>query len=357
METLYRLLGRLTPRRPPPDSPERIVIIKPCCIGDVVLATATLGAVRAHYPAAHITFAVGAWSLAAVDGHPDADAFLSLGAGANPARQPVRLARLLRGGRFDLALSLVRSPWMSAALLLSGIPHRVGLDSGGRGFGYTVRVPANPADERHEARVYLDVAAALGAPVDGRRARVPVIADVPRPAEDYVVIAPAGGQNPGMTLSAKRWPPHNFARLGDALAESLGVALVLVGGPDDGDILRAVGDVLAQPPIIHAGTLSFAQIAALAHGARGYIGNDTGLTHLAAAVGAPTVMIMGPSSPHRYAPYADDVLTLWKPVTLHAGGVAMADDSRWDWERDGISAADAIPQIIDFLRTERTQAR
>lgn len=320
------------------------------------MATATLSALRAYYPAAHITFAVGGWSRHVINLHPHLDAVLDVGAHANPARHPRQLARRLRAGGFDLAISLERSPLMSAALWLSGIPHRAGLDSAGRGFCYTVRVPVNPAHSRHEAQIYLDVAGALGAPTAGFYANVPLnpadVAWVQKsfPVRDYVVIAPVGGQNPGMTFDAKRWPVQNFAALADAITESLGWRVVLIGGPQDGDIVEAVEATMQATAQMFIGALSFGQIAALAHGGRGYIGNDTGLTHLAAAAGARTVMILGPSDPARYAPFVPDALALWKPTDLQPGGVASADVDSWDWARDGISAADAIPQVLAYLR-------
>jgi ADP-heptose:LPS heptosyltransferase len=95
--------------------------------------------------------------------------------------------------------------------------------------------------------------------------------------------------------------------------------------------------------------LSFGEIAALARGARLYIGNDTGLTHLAAAAGAKTVMILGPSDPNRYAPFAPDSLALWKPAALPGGGVAAGAPTDWDWARDGISVDEAEQQIRAWL--------
>ena len=123
--------------------PKRVVLILPCCIGDVVMATATLQALRRGWPEAHITWAVGGWSKQAVDHHPLLDAILDTGPAALPVKSPhgfVRFVSQLRGGHFDLAVSLVRSPLMSLAVRLSGIPQRAGLDSAGRGFGYNLRV-------------------------------------------------------------------------------------------------------------------------------------------------------------------------------------------------------------------------
>ena len=99
------------------------------------------------------------------------------------------------------------------------------------------------------------------------------------------------------------------------------------------------------------GDLTFAEIAALANESILYLGNDTGLTHLAAAAGAKTVMILGPSDPQRYAPYAPRALALWKPAAVLRGGVAAGSPADWDWSRDGIGVLEAERQIWEWLNT------
>ena len=355
----YSWLARLFPTRPAPPNPRRIVLVLPCCIGDVVLGTATLQALRRAYPDAHITWAVGSWSKAAIEHHDLLDEILDTGEAALPVRTPaglLRFVRQLRAGRYDLLVSLVRSPLMSIAALLSGIPHRAGLDSAGRGFGCTVRVPIDPDQPRHEAEIYLDIARALGLNTAGCRANVPV-RDADRQSlrtrlgsiGDYIVLNPAGGRNPGMVMDVKRYPPHQLAELGNRLAQRLNAAVVLVGGPGDEALIDAVQGVLRQPSHRFVGQLSFGQIAALAHDARLYLGNDTGLTHFAAAAGAKTVMILGPSDPARYAPFAPNALALWKPAAVHQRGVASGTPESWDWARDGISVDEAEAQIVAWL--------
>ena len=209
--TLYSLLSRLLPTRAAPKNPRRIVLILPCCIGDVVLATATLAALRRGYPDAHITWAVGSWSKGAVEHHPMLNAILDSGADALPVRSPrglLRFVRQLRAGRYDLAVSLVRSPLMSAAVWLSGIPHRAGLDSAGRGFGYTIRAPIDPNQPRHEADIYLDGARALRLDGSGCRANVPVreqeqvlsLLEGQGVQQPFIVVNPAGGRRPSPTI-------------------------------------------------------------------------------------------------------------------------------------------------------------
>jgi heptosyltransferase II len=350
--------------------PGRIVIILPCCIGDVVLGTVALGALRRAFPQAHIAWAAGAWSRAAIERHPDLSAVIDIGPSALPVKSLTgfaRFVRTLRTGRFDLAISLVRSPLMSVAALLTGIPQRAGLDSAGRGFGYTVRAPIDPGIERHEAEIYLDVVRALGVDTAGITARIPPHADDVSVAQaaltaldvdgPFAVVNPAGGNNPGMALAAKRFPPDRLAVVVRGLQDA-GYSIVLAGGPDDGLHISALQREFGRnaPPSL-AGVLTLRQIGALASLSSLYVGNDTGLTHLAAASGARTAMIMGPSSPRRYAPFTPDSIAVWKPVVLPSRGVAAGVPSGWDWAQDGISPEEALDQILSFVQRARTLPR
>jgi heptosyltransferase-2/heptosyltransferase-3 len=344
-----------------------MVLILPCCIGDVVLATATLAALRRGYPGAHLTWAVGGWSKGAVEHHNLLNDVLDTGTEALPVRSLGglwRFVRQLRAGRFDLAVSLVRSPLMSLAVWLAGIPYRAGLDSAGRGFGYNIRTPVNPDQPRHEAEIYLDVARALRLDTTGCYANVPVREPEQAAVRDwlahqgmvgaFMVVNPCGGRNPGMVMDSKRWPPEHFAALADRLSVLLGVGVVLLGGPGEHDrqIVAHVKTHMRVAALSAVGSLSFWQIAALAKLSRLYIGNDTGLTHLAAAAGGPTVMILGPSDPARYAPFTPRSLALWRPAAISQRGVVRGAPTDWDWARDGIGVAEAEARILAFLRAD-----
>ena len=94
---------------------------------------------------------------------------------------------------------------------------------------------------------------------------------------------------------------------------------------------------------------SWGEIAALARLSHLYVGNDTGLTHLAAAAGARTVMILGPSDPARYAPFSPTSIALWKPTPLPSSGVSSGAPVHWNWARDGITVDEAERAMVEFL--------
>ena len=151
--------------RPPKDlsNISSILVIKPCCIGDLVLATPAIGQLRKQFPNAKIAVATGQWSKDILRNNPDVDEIIDsrqVGVGSGRIREYLSLVSQLKDGDFQLCLVLDRSPLVSLLPFLAGIPVRVGLDSKGRGFPLNVRVPVT--EDRHEAELYLDTVRAPG---------------------------------------------------------------------------------------------------------------------------------------------------------------------------------------------------
>ena len=353
----YSMLTRVFPANASVSKPGRIVFVRPCCIGDAVMATAALKALREAFPKAHITWAIGPWSARAIEHHPAVDAILDPGADM-PLRSPTmffRFVKRLRAGDFDLAVSLVRSPLMSLALYLSGIPVRAGLDSGGRGFGYNLRVPIDQNAREHESEIYLKVVSAIAGQELHAHANLPVSAaaraalrkrlNAASIAPPYIVAHPGGGVNPGARLESKRFPLKQFAETLDLIAAQNGAGLILLGGPGDGELVAALERQLETRAVGWVDELSFQEIGALAAAALVYIGNDSGLTHLAAASGAKTVMIMSATDPRRYAPYAPDSLA----IRIQGAGVQVhsaAQPDPLDWPDIGRDVICALAHVL-----------
>lgn len=344
------------------DTPSRILLYKPCCIGDVVLTTPLLAALRRAYPDAHITWAVGTHSVQVIADHPLIDATLPTGRAANPAR-PItglgQLVRQIRGGNYTLAVIPVRSLFAGLAIKLAGIPVRAGLDSAGRGRFHTIRATIDPAEVRHEADIYLDVGRALGIDVNDCWANIPVtdqamqrILVPPERRPGLVVVHVGGGKNPGMTMAEKRPPVALLANVAARAAAQMRGQIAVIGSRED----RARADELHEHlhganPISLINILDFQQLAALGKIAALVIGPDTGVVHLMAAAGAKTVMIFGPSDPRRYAPFVPpgQAAAPWKPYSLPEGGVASGPPSDWSWEEYGVTAREVWEEAKTLL--------
>jgi lipopolysaccharide heptosyltransferase II len=334
---LLRIPFRLASRGASFNTPSSVLIIKPCCLGDVLLATPVIAALRQTFPGARIDFAVGGWARAMVENNPHLDGLVDCGrvgsGGRYSWREYLDLVRRIRAGRYEACFVLDRSPLISLLPYLGGVPQRVGLNSQGRGFSLTLGVPV--VGLKHETELYLDTARAVGVEVnmprlefyptdEDRRHVAEMLRAVPQAS--LVVIHPAGGSNPGMILSAKRWPPQRFAALADRLIKERRAQVFLVGGPDDGAIAATIKDGMRQEPWDLTGQLTLGQLGALLERCDLFIGHDTGAMHLAVAVSTPVVAIFGPSDPRMYGPCSENSVALWHDV----GCNPCLSHGRWD---------------------------
>ncbi len=318
-----------------PDEPRRILVVKPCCLGDGLMSTPAIAAVSERYPGATIDVATGAWTRPAFESNPRIRRIVSsdpiLGGRAPSPIDALRFVRRLARGQYDLALVMERSLIVAALVAASRIRRRVGFDSGGRGLPHTDRVPVPPI--AHEADLYLRLARAAGA------------AGTPRPMEfavpphasavmaqalrdrgiegPYAVLHPGGGTNPGMHLLTKRWPADRFAEIARRLVQC-DLIPVVAWSEHDRDAADAV--LAACPAARSCGPLAdIASLGALAARARLYLGNDTGPSHVATAVGVATFVIFGPSDERRYGPWRPEGSAAAPAVAIAEPPLAMAD--------------------------------
>lgn len=304
---------------------QRVVVIKPCCMGDLLISTPAIAALRKALPTSYISLAVGDWSRPAVANNPRIDALIDspVGGPSAIAADYLKLARFIRQEHFGAALVLDRSPMLNAAPYLAGVPVRAGLDSGGRGVALTHPVPCPSGAARHEVEWYLDVVRALGLPAPSQEAYLEFYPTESQRAEarkalaeagdegegGYVAIHLGGGTNPGMRLPAKRWHPRHWARIADWLAETYEATLLLLGGPNEEDrqaaeLFQSALFASTRPFVTDlVGKLEWGAMGALIEQCNLFLGHDTGAMHLATAVRTPVVAVFGPSDPARFGPW------------------------------------------------------
>ena len=310
-----RGLRALLPQRPAPQpfQPRSLVVVRSCCLGDVLLASAVVAALRAALPQTHLAFAVHSFARAAIAGNPKVDEVIDCGDIGVPRfarRDYLAFVRILRARRFEAAVVLDPSPLVAATPWLAGIPVRAGLDSQGRGFALNVRVPLDPL--AHRGGQMLDVVRAIGLPV-GEVGPEFTPSDADRAwaagqlrgqsfrqaqSERWAALHPGGGVNPGTVLLRKRWPAEGFAALARRLLDS-GWRVVLIGDAGDRDSSAQVRALLGDPERVLdlTGTTTWGQLGAMIERCGLFVGNDSGPLHLATAVGTPVVGLYGPTTP------------------------------------------------------------
>lgn len=311
-------------------TPKKVLILKPCCLSQVMLTTPLLAVLSEAYPEAQFDWAISQWARPAVAGNPRISELIATGAvgmGKASRAEIFNLIGRIRAQKYDTCIIPSRSSWLAFIAWRAGIRQRIGLDVDGRGFSHTF--PVRPLPETvHEAEVYLSLAHALSIdprlikrvarmefyPPDPARTAMAArlveeidwLGDVP-----LVIIHPGGGRNPVANHELKQWPAERFARLGNHLVRQHHARVVLVGAQEDAALVHAVAGMMSTPVVTLAGGLNLGELGALCELADLYVGNDAGPTHIAAAVGCPTLAIFGPSNPAVSSPYMPQGRVKW----------------------------------------------
>jgi lipopolysaccharide heptosyltransferase I len=298
-------------------SPQRILIIKPSAIGDVVHTLPVLALLRRRWPGAKISWLVTPACAGLLEGHPMIDEIILFerkrlgGMWKNPrlALELRGFTRGLRERKFDLVLDLqglFRSGWLGRK---TRAPVRVGFRNA-REFAwlfYTQRVPIETM-EQHAIDRYLKLARFIGcdagpvefpfATSDADRAHVGGLLGDSSP---YAVILP------GTNWPTKRWPVEKFAGLVGPLRDRFGLRTVLAGGADAAEMAPAIPGAISV-----AGKTTLKQLTALLERAAVVVANDSGPMHIASALGRPLVTAFGPTNPVRTGPFGrmDSVVRL-----------------------------------------------
>lgn len=304
---------------------ERILVVMPSWVGDVVMATPALRLLRERRPEAHITALLRPALAELLEGSSLVDAMET--GDARGLLGPFAAGRQIRRGQFHAALLLTNSFSTALATWLGNVPRRVGYDRDGRGPLLTdaLRAPRDrggwqvvPAVRYYmhaalammgggrtlehlppTAQTHAPLGVAEGArlelslsPVQESRARAVLERGGMGADEAYALLNP-GGNNP-----AKRWPTDRFAQLADHLVENHGLRVLVNGSPGERDVVSAIAGACRHTPVrLTELGMTLGALKGVVRGARLMVTNDTGPRHIAAAFGVPLVSLFGPTDP------------------------------------------------------------
>ena len=316
----------------PPNA--HILVVKLAGIGDLLLATPALSALRETYPQARIDLLVTPDSAGLLNGWGVLDNIIVLDKYLFDYPQqiftrPRNLLRLLptwralRTGHYDaillmhhLTLPFGRLKYQLLAYA-TGAKWRVGLDNG-HGWFLNVHVKDEGFGAQHEAEYNMAIAQAVGSAIRNTNLTVPLTDEERRQARLFVygdaeaesVERPIIAMHPGSGgySTARRWAPERFAQLADTLFHDVGGQLLLLGGPEEAELhQQVIRDMHSGMPVRSlAGKGSIKVAAAVLELVDLFVGNDSALMHLATAVGAPTVAIFGLTNFKAWGPYTGD---------------------------------------------------
>jgi heptosyltransferase II len=311
-------------KRLPKEGMTKVLIRGTNWIGDAVMTLPAVAAIRKTWPGARLAVLAKPWVAEVYRLSPDLDeviVFQEPGRHAKTAGK-LRLAGELRNAAFDCAILFQNA--IEAAILarLAGIPLRAGYNSDGRGLLLTHSVRRTPLIRQvHQVDYYLEMVRALGCTPAGRDVRL-------RPGRDDGGLAgtllnrfgidenrPLIGLAPGAAYGpAKMWFPDRFAAVADRLIDHTGGPAVLFGSSSDRASTARVQRSARHPLIDIAGKTNLKEAIALIARCALFLSNDSGLMHVAGALGVPTVAIFGSTNPRTTSPMGDQSVVIHRDV-------------------------------------------
>lgn len=276
-------------------------------VGDAILTTPAIRAVRKNFPDAEISILAKPWVIPIFYNNPYIDHLLLYDTAGRHRKWlgKARLSRDLRKSKFDLAILFQNA--FEAALLayLARVPKRLGYNTDGRRLFLTHPIHLEPRLKQiHEIDYYLGILEGASLKLDGRELNLVVTDQERGRAEDILTKHGITGQdrligvNPGATYgSAKRWLPERYAALCDKIQTLWAARIMIFGGPAEESVGRHVFDLMKKPCINLCGKTNLREAVALIERCRLFITNDSGLMHVAAALDIPLIAIFGSTNP------------------------------------------------------------
>jgi heptosyltransferase-3 len=300
-----------------------ILVIKLKQLGDVLLSTPVLGALKEAWPDARVTYLVRRGTEAMLTDNPLLDGLMVVDRERETWGQALSFLRQLRQARFDLALELSGGDRGAFYAWVSGARKRLGYQKlrqtfWQRYFAFT-QILLRPPLKTHTVQENLALLEPLGLnPTNPRLLffwNAAVEAEVRELLKSqglgpkkFVVMHPAAG------WTFKSWTPGGYARLAEALESEWGLKVILTGAPlpRETDLAAAILAQCRVAPLNLAGQLSIKALGALIAKARFFFGVDSAPMHLAAAVGTPAAALFGPTGDFNWRPWGEGHLVIKK---------------------------------------------
>ncbi len=305
---------------------KRILIVRTDRIGDVLLSTPVIKALRNEYPHAYIAMMVNPAVKDIVDGNPYLDEVIIYDKDGKHKSwfRSIKFCLRLRKKRFDLAIVLHPTNRVHLITFFCGIPKRIGYDRK-LGFLLTQRFKhTKQSGQKHELEYNLDLLRQLGIEPKDKQPFMPIKKESEewleelfkaqdlKPSDKLLAIHPAA------SCPSKIWPNVRFAEVADRLIEKFGFKVIVVAGPRDLSLAQNLIQHMHHTALNLAGKTSISQLASLLKRCQLFISNDSGPVHIASSLGTPVISIFGRSqkglSPKRWGPWGDRAEVLHKEV-------------------------------------------
>ncbi len=288
-----------------------VLVVRLRSIGDTVLTTPSLYSLKRFLPHARVDILLEDWVAPVLEGFEYVDNIITLKRGSTAARAGV--ARRIRATQYDVAYNLHGGTTATLLTRASGARHRVGYSSFQYGRLHNHLAPSSSLlwgrDQTHSVEQQLALLGWTGVPVTDRPATRLAVTDQAATSISARLSAagldetrtPFAVIHPAAAFDTKQWATERFARVAESLT-SRGLAIVAITATTEAH----VADELKRhttAPVVAFTDLSLPEVTALLSQARLFVGNDSGIAHMAAAVGAPSVVIFGSSNTAHWRPW------------------------------------------------------
>ena len=295
-------------------SVRRVLVVRLRSIGDTVLSTPSLIALRRFLPESEIDILVEDWVAPVLEGFEGVGKIVTARIGF---LSRLATARQVRNRKYDVVFNLHGGTTATFFARASGARHRVGYENYQYSFLYNHRLSSSrdfwKRDRTHSAEQQLALLGSVGIPVeDLPKSRLAVSDEALQSAgqkfyeqegkrleelHEFVLVHPAAA------FDTKEWAPENFARIAEYLNDG-GLSTVAIAAEKERAVLENL-KTQSRVPIHIFSNFTLPEISALASRARLFVGNDSGIAHMAAAAATPSVVIFGSSNRDHWRPWTD----------------------------------------------------
>jgi len=302
-----------------PSTIEKILLVRLRRIGDVIMTTPAITALREYFPGAWISYVVEEPYQELVENNPHLNEIIVI-----PPNQTVKSSlcciRQIRKKHFDVAIDFHGGPRASLMTFLSGARLKIGYKIKHKPFIYDIKLPRRPQKGHfHSVESHLNLVKALGVP-----ASAPLPLCLPDAKKEEVQKISSFLSENGLNDSSfivmhigagntfRHWGVDNFVRLINLISNNQGIKIILVGTKGDIKFEEEIIQQTEQPPLSAVGKLNLLELKELISRSSLFFGPDSGPMHIAASTSTPIVAYFGPTLPVNFSPWKANAILIEK---------------------------------------------
>lgn len=343
---------------------KKIVIFRLDGLGDVVLSTAVLREIRDGFPDAKITLVVSPWSAGILKNSRLFDELIVYntflfnvfrGKRSLNLKKELEIIKYLRGQDFDLGIDL-RGDFLSILpMFLSKCRYRFARPNRGGGFLLTHRVRWDRKKIKHELDKNKLVVEALAIKPKGHWLEIDSSKDEEYKVDKFIEESNLQGKPiviiaPCALYKWKEWRPERFAELGLKIREKFNAGIILVGTNEQKEILDNINKMADNRFINCAGRFNLIELATLIKRSNLFVGNDSGLNHIAAAFKTPLIQLFGPGVPEVFGHFYKRSVVIQKTDCPYHPCIETACKKQENWCMDKILVEDVMKEADILFR-------